>query len=269
MEPFAGGQLHDVARQTLANCAAILTGPGTMLLFTHGSSSFSEGSNGTVTFVEWEGRCYAVTNHHVLDRLLRAYESGDLTYSAIIALGKHTPLGCPLACTPESLESATSDLAIFCVDKQQLLASGKAPIPLSNAQSNFCDGELGMALGFYAQGRAMKDAMTMSHGLCRVIARCTGAANGRFTLSDIPESGPKPIRFGGMSGGPVYRLVDEMVEFIGIVDEGWGHADVLPGEELRHDVGIRGFVLAPTLIGRTIELGMIDREDLARRARQP
>jgi hypothetical protein len=100
-----------------------------------------------------------------------------------------------------------------------------------------------------------KDEQLMSHGLYHVVASCIGVSDRKIMLYEsLPSSQNKPYRFGGMSGGPIFRLKsDEAVGFSGILFQARGFGDT-DSEQIGDDIGVLGFPFGPSEIERAFDV---------------
>ncbi len=186
---------------------------------------------GTLTFVEYEGDCYAITNQHVLgENWLERW----MHQSLMVALKKHLFWGIgPVYVSPppkkqNSLYPSTfpKDIAIFPFtrNRDKLKQADKEPADLPSIMPEIKQGEILLAVGFPADERKTADEATCEHRLAHVFGTVVSLSENSIILQDNNPKKDKDISFGGMSGGPIFKIDENTGSYtlVGIIYEGKG-----------------------------------------------
>jgi hypothetical protein len=208
-------------------------------------------AQGTMTFLNYRGKCLGVTNQHVI---------GEYTWPAIekvfhLALSKHTPLsGRLLFSSTQENHDYPYDVAVFLIPEEVVISGGKIPINLESEYQELCADQMALAVGFPGIERKKKNDLQMEHPLYHVTATCRLASDRKLILQDEATPRKSMTRFGGMSGGPIFRLVDGGgYRFSGILFEGRGFSDTDESRD-SSEIWVYGFPFGPHQVDRGLEL---------------
>jgi hypothetical protein len=190
---------------------------------------------GTLTFIEYDGEYYAITNQHVLGE---NWTERMITESLIVALNTHSFWGIrPIFISPPSNNQGIlypsdfpKDIVIFPFtnSSERLKAAKKEPIQLPDRMPNLSVGEIVLAVGFPGGERKVVSETVSGHPLAHVFGTVRGVTENNIIIQDTKSTKDRGISFGGMSGGPIFKIIDEAslsYKLVGIVYEGRGFID--------------------------------------------
>jgi hypothetical protein len=237
--------VDELFARTNPSCAAFFYG-GFSDLVEQGSASEMAGQ-GTMTFVQHRERYFGMTNDHVLSEV--PDERGDRVWH--VALREHVPLRTPpIIRTTKSNPDAPFDLAVyelapaFVVDVRR---AGKQFLEVPEALT-LSERDDAVAIGFPGHGRRI-EGPRMVHASILVAASCIQSGDRLIVLHhELPEES-RELPFGGMSGGPIFRVDADTVSFAGLLNQGSG-----PNERESSDrsVWIWGFPLTRDILDRLL-----------------
>lgn len=211
-------------------------------LLSKGSAKYID-DQGTLTLFCYRGLCLGVTNQHVVGEY--AGPSKDKLFH--IALRRHQPIpGRLLFKSTQGNPDFPFDIAVFLLDRTTIVAGGKSPIDLSESFEPLEEGDQALAVGFPGRERYIENEFRMAHPIYHVIATCVCASDRKIVLYEklCPPS-DRTVRFGGMSGGPIFRLRSPYhYSFSGILFEGRGFDDNRNGAR-GDEIWVYGFPLGP------------------------
>jgi len=201
---------------------------------------------GTITFVKVGEDVYGVTNEHVANP-----QGAPSDHIFHVALDQHFPLPRPpLFMSTPSNPDCPYDLAIFKMDLEAIVNAGKMPIDLTEAPSIQLEAEnLALVVGFPGYRRQITKEHTV-HEMAHVVSTCRLLSDRTIMLVDVLNDLPPDLRFGGLSGGPIFALgAEQEYQFVGIVFDGRGPGDF--EEEVnqagspinKEEIWVRGFPL--------------------------
>jgi len=210
--------MDELFAKTNPYCAAILFG-GFSEVVLSGSAKSIEGQ-GTMTFARYRDRFFGFTNEHVLADL--PDNRGDRVWH--LALSSHIALALPpIARTRPDNQDAPFDLAIFELSADVVRAvvrGGKAFVDVPDV-SRLSDGDDAVAIGFPGGARRIHGRF-MVHPTFLVAATCANSSDRTIVMhQELPDE-KRTLLFGGMSGGPIFRLTETSIEFSGIIVQGSG-----------------------------------------------
>lgn len=189
----------------------------------------------TVTFVAFEGRCYAVTAAHVISTFERMRTDEGIRFEGYFCpVGRGVAILGPFLQPPEDFTGRRPDIAICPIDARlpahvskeafNVLPEGDAQFPISHA----------LATGFptaskddYDDGVGARLRMQCVQALAEGVGLGSGDQLQFYSeLDHVPTSGS----LSGMSGGPVMWSEEDAHGLLGFVKEAM---DVVPkqGEE--------------------------------------
>lgn len=186
---------------------------------------------GTLTFIEYKGECYAITNQHVIGD---DYEERLKTNSLMVALDRHSFWGInPIFVSPAKEKqdlfyppNFPKDIAIFPFSnsRSKLIKANKELIDLQYNLPVINHGEVVLTVGFPGEEREVVSKETCGHRLAHVFGTVQSASDHSIMIQDNNPKRDKDISFGGMSGGPIFRIDenDGSYKFIGLNYEGKG-----------------------------------------------
>lgn len=191
--------------------------------------------NGTITFIKYKNKCYAVTCKHVIEALInkekiarKRYESlaGDGEFPDFDLYSFYTPIGdvqyhCnyKFNIVPQSDEREV-DVAIAEVDELYIKKLGRKPIVFTNKRNIPLTG---IASGFPEEQRLLKKGEIInnfSSKFVTCVATINTSSDGAFYLNDIISDHSGVDNLSGMSGGPVVWSDSKKYGLLGIVKEG-------------------------------------------------
>lgn len=204
--------------EAASHCAALLL---------HRPSG-AKGAQGTVTFVEYGGRCLGITNQHVI-----ASAHGPEFF---LYLRGAVPLpGRLLMASARDNPDLPLDLVLLELDREVIAKGGKRPWPLRAGMLPVMEGSSLLAVGYVDKVKANF-----------VTGRCIGASDRRIILHNgLSEETPEPP-LGGMSGGPIFtRREDGLHELAGVIYQGRSSGG---------EIWIYGFPVNKELMERALKL---------------
>ena len=214
---------------------------------------------GTLTFLEHDGRCYAVTNQHVVGE---NWQERLKKETLMLALETHKFWGIrPIFISPPKKKISTlypanfpRDIAIFPFDNaiNKLTIANKSPILIQEKMPKIERDEIVLVVGFPGGEREKISKTTCGHRLAHVFGTVRSVTENSIIIQDINPSRDRDISFGGMSGGPIFKIKvsDGSYQFLGISYEGKGfkRKNEHDEEEIGDDIWIYGFPLYGRLL---------------------
>ena len=250
-------------KKTKRHCAAFFYGWnfGDMFFRNKGDDYILE--QGTLTFIEYKGECYAITNQHVIGA---NWQERLKKESLMLALDTHKFFGIrPIFVSPpkEKINSFypphfPKDIAIFPFsnNRKKLIAANKTPIVLQDITPEITTGEVILAVGFPGEERKSISEKICAHTLSHVFGTVNSASDFSIIIQDNDPERDKDISFGGMSGGPIFKINegDGSYTFIGINYEGKGfkRKNHLNQDEIGDDIWIFGSPLCGNLLQKML-----------------
>lgn len=184
---------------------------------------------GTITFIEYKDKCYAVTNQHVLGEGWRERLTKE---HLMVGLKKHsfwaiTPIFVSPPRDRQFLYPAhfPKDIVIFpwsnC--RAKLFTSEKTPVKLPGIIPVIKEGDVLLAVGFPGGERKIVGRL-FEHKMAHIFGTVRSVSENRIILQDTNPPKDKDINFGGISGGAIYKIEDDdNYSFVGIIYQGRGH----------------------------------------------
>ena len=206
--------------RTARHCVALFSNTVEDLL--RGGSGKNIINQGTMTLVKYGKYCLGITNEHVVS----ASQSAGVIVVNHLALRRHEPLpGRLLFTSTKENPDCPYDIGIFLIFEPIILAGGKVPYTLDINPQPLRVGELALAVGFPGAERTVGPRRA-AHPLYHVASTCNASTDRQIILRDNIPSKDRRLKFGGMSGGPIFRETDDNgCELVGIVFQGRGFAD--------------------------------------------
>ncbi|MCV4289894.1 hypothetical protein OH708_18400 [Pseudomonas capsici] len=179
---------------------------------------------GTVTFIRYGNKCYAVTAKHVVEYLAKQAAASHQPLRYICPANKGLMIRGPFLFAPRDFADNQPDVAITPIDEASLLRFGKRPFVIQEQDPVWplC---YAMATGFPTaekQDTADRSGKTrLSMGFVRAIAAGNGADGKHHSVtfySDL-DSLPPITKLSGMSGGPVFWSDSKRYGLVGFVKE--------------------------------------------------
>jgi len=207
---------------------------------------------GTLTFIEYRGECYALTNQHVLGD---DWEERLKKYSLMVAFDRHSFWGIsPIFISPPEPHKNPlypphfpRDIAIFPFSKSRhkLAKAGKEPVALQEDMPEIRPEEIVLSVGFPGEEREAVSRETCGHRLAHVFGTVRSASKDSIVIQEDNPKRDKAISFGGMSGGPIFKFDENsgLYEFIGLNYEarGFKRKNIQGEVEFGDDIWIFGF----------------------------
>jgi hypothetical protein len=236
-----------VSQATVRHCAAFMFGSFSDLINNGGGSGFIQ-HQGTITFVELDGRYYGITNEHCLGIM---QDQGDLVYQ--VGLPRQKPARKPaMFVSKKDNPDFPFDVAIFRLDDGFLDGSTKAYIKIDDLAS-IIEGDTALSVGFPGHRRRDVGSLKMVHEAWHVVLRCESASDRNIWLRDSVRFDAASVDIGGMSGGPLFKLNKNLsFDFVGITYE-QRCPDVVQDAQMLHEVAIVGFPLSGQLLRNMLD----------------
>lgn len=189
---------------------------------------------GTVTFIEIEGRTYALTAAHVIDILNKAASKCGMPHGSFIApKAPGVSITGPFLVPPKDLAARhPPDIALRPIPTGLPGYIGKTAFVVR--EDNCAPREIthGQAVGFpslrktdVSDDRGVYSSMQCVHAIAECVHQSADQLTFRSHITNFPESGS----LSGMSGGPVFWSDEGNYGLAGIIVEA---ADPAPGESL-------------------------------------
>jgi Trypsin-like peptidase domain len=198
-----------IRKATKQHVAALMYGEIGDLIW-QGSGRYIK-AQGTITFIRYRNRCFGVTNEHVYP--------GKASRTSVwhIALKEHQPLRArPLFTSTRTNADYPFDIALFELDEEVISRGGKIPIELAE-DAVLEEGDLLLAVGFPGAERKIFEEQTL-HGLYHVGATAIGFSDRTIQLyEELSDSKSQTWNFGGMSGGPIFKVKPNSYSLAGII----------------------------------------------------
>lgn len=218
---------------------------------------------GTLTFVEYNNECYAITNQHVIGE---NWQERIEKESLMLALDTHKFWGIsPIFISPPKDKinifypaHFPRDIAIFPFSntRNKLTNANKTPILLRDNIPEIKPDEIVLVVGFPGGERENISETTCGHRLAHVFGTVRSVTETSIIIQDNNPTRDKDISFGGMSGGPIFKINenDGSYQFVGISYEGKGfkRKNEHNEEEIGDDIWVYGFPLCGRLLEEMI-----------------
>ena len=217
-------------------------------LVVEGSPNCIKRRQGSLSLIKYRGHCFGITNQHVIEEATRRQ------HTFYVALEKHRPVpGRLLFQSTQANPDLSFDLAVFLLDEEAIRSGNKNPVDLERSFECLSEGDQALAVGFPGTEQRMENLVQMSHGLYHVVAQCHCASDRKIILQEqLTPPDNQVIRFGGMSGGAIFRLTNaDSYSFSGVVFEGRGFDDRCADDPSQTDshrsdqIWIYGFPFGP------------------------
>lgn len=220
------GQLSENAA---IHCASLIIAKSDVI-WMNDTERYSDFGNGTITFIESNGKVYGITCKHVIDEFHKLNnESGKpLTYCLqTIVNGYYTIVDKFI--NPHALNGDALDIMIREINPELLKSIGKTPFNI-DGQPDMPNAEFGYAVGFPEVMKYKKEvdnpkgAFRISLPQCEILAEIEEKPNRRFALFSELDEIPRQSNFSGMSGGPIFWGTEKSYGIYGIAYEAgiWG-----------------------------------------------
>lgn len=236
MEPDGAQALHKATKQ---HTAALMYGEISDLVW-QGSGKYIR-AQGSITFISYHNRCFGITNQHVYPG------QASRTSVWVIALEQHYPLRIePLFTSTSSNADYPYDIALFELDEKLIRRGGKIPIEVDK-DAVLAEGDLLLAVGFPGIERRILEEQTL-HRLYHVGASVVGLSDRTILLyEELSDPQVKTWDFGGMSGGPIFKVEPTSYGLAGIIFE----AAENPAP---NTLCIRGFPFGPSQLEQAFQV---------------
>ena len=214
----------------------------------HGTSEQMP-NQGTMTFVEYKGHCFGITNQHVTQDFKRV----TANHAFMLALKTHIPMpGRLIFSSTRSNIDFPYDVAIFILNGDTVRAGGKVPAPLIHSSSPIVEGEKYLALGYpgHIRGRVGDKS---SHPIYDITATCRSISDRVIVLQDDIPPAKSVMRFGGISGGAIIAPSDANdYTIVGIIFEGRGQHEDVEERTSATDIWVYGIPITTTWMDRIL-----------------
>lgn len=179
---------------------------------------------GTVTFIRYGNKCYAITAKHVVDYLAHQAAESYQPVRYFCPVNKGLTIRGPFISAPLDFANNQPDVAITPIIEAYVLSIGKRPFVIQEHDPVW-PLPYAMATGFpTAEKRDVPDksgSTNLSMGFVRTIAEGNGADGKHHSVtfySDL-DALPPITKLSGMSGGPVFWSDTERYGLVGFVKE--------------------------------------------------
>jgi hypothetical protein len=258
--------LGALIRATARHCAAFFYAASFADIYFRKKGDDYIKEQGTITFVEYGCECYAITNQHVISD---NWENRVGRESLLVALNRHLFWGIsPIFVSPSSDKqnvmyppALPRDIAVypFSANRDRLIAANKEPIKLRQTMPEVSVDDIVLAVGFSGDERVVISETTAGHGLVHVFGTVRSISESKIIIQDNNPQRESNISFGGMSGGPIFKI-DEITgacDLIGIIYEGEGNRKINSSEAIEYtdEVWVFGSPLDGNRLSEMIEMG--------------
>lgn len=232
------------------HCAALVVTQN-VLTNDKGWPHFAEPSdelrNGTLTFVETEGRVFGITCWHVVDHFRKQLSQSGNPHSHTMRtmVNGFYVVGDRFIRPEQQFGDPPIDIAVRELDPEFVATIGKTPLSLDLPTHAPDDIEHGYAVGFpeTMKYKKMEDhtGYRISMPQVEILAELQGVPTRRFTLFSELNGKPQQTDYSGMSGGPIFWSTEDNYGILGILYEGGTSAD-------ERSVYVYGEVATPEVI---------------------
>ena len=228
-------------------------------------------SQGTITFVQYEDLVLGLTCCHVTENI----DVSDPSKVFGLGLPRQAMLAPSSVIMHSNLPSAPElpeDLAIFVFKNsmKKLTDGGKAPCKLRMDKPNFTNDveDVLLAVGFPAKERRFHaEKGQWEHRLAHIWGTCRSHTENSIWLVDDFADDERVIHFGGVSGGGIFRILDEQemkYELVGIAWEGRGINEPDGEGKVQPNANVIGFPIWREVIDQWVEAAVKERSAIAR-----
>lgn len=204
---------------------------------------------GTITFVKYKGKCFGLTNQHVIGDVTRPRANAAF----MLALKKQTPLPGRLIfwSTPKDTDFPF-DLAVFLLDEESITRGGKTFVELTNESCPVLESHKYLAVGYPGALRTENSAQSV-HPMFHIVITSLLSSDRKLVFHDEVPPSKFEMSFGGLSGGAIFDVEDDDTYSIaGIIFEGRGHDDEVNERGSATDIWVYGVPLDTRLIDRLL-----------------
>ncbi|WP_454902886.1 hypothetical protein [Variovorax gossypii] len=205
---------------------------------------------GTITFVKYQGKCFGLTNGHVIGDVDRP--RADAAF--MLALDKHTPLPGRLifSSTPRDTDFPF-DLAVFLLDEESITRGGKLFVDLTNESCPILESAKYLAVGYPGVLRTENNTQSV-HPIFHIVVTSVLSSDRKLVFHDEVPASAFEMRFGGISGGAIFDIRDgDNYSIAGIIFEGRGHDDEVDERGSATDIWVYGVPLDTRFIDRLLD----------------
>jgi hypothetical protein len=203
--------------------------------------------NGTLTFVRYGGRTYAITCHHVVQHFREVLAaSGDASSHSMRTMlnGFYVVMDRFIQPHPQ-LGEAAPDIAIREINPDHIAKIGKEAMDLDAMKEPPEDIRHAYAVGFPEKLKYHKHdeqpEYRVSMPQVEILAELPRRPNRRFTMFSELGEPALDIDYSGMSGGPIFWSTEDDYGILGIIYEGG------PGEDKKR-IYVYGEIATPDVI---------------------
>ncbi|WP_395317248.1 hypothetical protein [Variovorax sp. UC74_104] len=204
---------------------------------------------GTITFVKYQGKCFGLTNQHVIGDVNRP--RADAAF--MLALDRHTPLPGRLifSSTPKDTDFPF-DLAVFLLDEESITRGGKVFIELTNESCPVQESSKYLAVGYPGALRTETGAQS-THPIFHIVITAMLSSDRKLVFQDEVPATDFEMSFGGISGGAIFDVgEDEKYSIVGIIFQGRGHDDEVEERGSCSDIWVYGVPIDTRLFDRLL-----------------
>ena len=198
--------------------------------------------NGTITFVELEGKTYGITCWHVIESYRKAEEKhGQHSHTMrTMVNGFYVIIDRFIRPTPEYGQPPL-DIAIRELNPALLRELGKKPLSIASLPDIPKDIQHAIAVGFPTDLKHKKHENKAFHQISMPHVVLLAELNGsiptqRFTLFSELEEKPDILDYSGASGGPIFWSTETEYGILGIIYESVAGSELI-GEKAIHVSG--------------------------------
>ncbi|WP_431099015.1 trypsin-like peptidase domain-containing protein [Polaromonas aquatica] len=196
---------------------------------------------GTMTFISYQGRCFGITNQHVIGDFERV--TADRAF--VLALNKHQPLpGRLIFSSTTRNHEFPHDVAVFILDQPTLEAGGKTPVMLVHEANPVKEGERYLGVGYPGALRTEDDGES-NHPIYHIVMTDVLASERQLIFNDELTASSDVMKFGGISGGAIFDVAeDDSYTLAGIIFEGRGQHDEVDSKVSATDIWVYGIPIS-------------------------
>lgn len=229
----------------VSHCASLVITPN-LSEDDRGRKTFAQPSdqikNGTLTFVEYDGKTYGITCWHVIESYRKTEEKhGQYSHTMRTMVNGFYVISDRFIRPTSEYGQPPLDIAIHEINRDLLTAIGKEALLIDSLPEIPFDIQHAIAIGFPTDLKHKKNEteafyqILMPHVL--ILAELSGSnPTQRFTLFSELEEKPKVLYFSGTSGGPIYWSTDKEYGILGIIYESVAGSELI-GEKAIHISG--------------------------------
>jgi hypothetical protein len=211
--------------------------------------------NGTITFVEYNGKTYGITCWHIIEIFRnKEKEHGKHSHTMRTMVNGFYNVMDRFIRPPAEFGQPQPDIAIREISSEYIKQIGKVPICLDSIPVVPNELNHAIAVGFPTNLKYRKQENTAFHRISMphvsiVAELVNGRPTQRFNIFSELEEKPDVTDFSGTSGGPIYWSTEKEYGILGIIYESAAGSDLF-GEKV---IQVSGEIATQDIIKKWIE----------------